>query len=40
VLAFQEFAVGRGYLDEVVPAEDFYDSSFLEEARELLAGSE
>jgi NitT/TauT family transport system substrate-binding protein len=40
VVAFQEFAVGRGYLDEVVPAEDFYDSSFLEEARELLAGSE
>ena len=39
VLAFQEFALDRGYLDEVVPAEDFYDSSFLEEARALMAGS-
>ncbi len=39
VLSFQEFAVDRGYLDEIVPAEEFYDSSFLEEARSLMAGS-
>jgi len=39
VLDFQQFAVDRGYLDEIVPAEDFYDSSFLEEARKLLEGS-
>jgi NitT/TauT family transport system substrate-binding protein len=39
VLNFQQFAVDRGYLDEIVPADDFYDSSFLEEARELLDGS-
>lgn len=39
VLDFQQFAVDRGYLDEIVPAADFYDSSFLEEARKLLEGS-
>ncbi len=36
VIAFEEFAVDRGYLDEVVPAEDFYDASFLGDARALM----
>ena len=37
VVAFQEFALERGYLDQIVPAEDFYDPSFIEDARGLLA---
>lgn len=36
VMAFQEFAVERGYLDEVVEADQFLDDSFLTGARELL----
>lgn len=39
VLDFQDFAVERGYLEEVVPADEFYDGSFIEDARELLSGS-
>lgn len=38
VLAFEEFSVERGYLDEVVPADQFYDASFLADARDLMAG--
>jgi NitT/TauT family transport system substrate-binding protein len=36
VMAFQEFAVDRGYLDEVVEPAQFIDDSFLAEARELM----
>jgi hypothetical protein len=36
VMAFQDFAVERGYLDEVVQPEQFMDDSFLTAARELL----
>ena len=36
VTAFQDFAVARGYLDAVVPPEQFYDGSFLTEANQLL----
>jgi hypothetical protein len=35
-MAFQDFAVERGYLDEVVQPEQFMDDSFLRAARELL----
>lgn len=36
VMAFQNFAVERGYLDEVVQPDQFMDDSFLTAARELL----
>ncbi len=36
VMAFQDFAVERGYLDEVVPADQFMDDAFLIGARELI----
>ncbi|MEX1093538.1 MAG: ABC transporter substrate-binding protein [Acidimicrobiia bacterium] len=36
VMAFQDFAVERGYLDEVVQPEQFMNDSFLTAARELL----
>jgi NitT/TauT family transport system substrate-binding protein len=36
VMAFQEFALDRGYLDEVVQPDQFMDESFLAEARELM----
>lgn len=36
VMAFQEFALDRGYLDTVVEPDQFMDDSFLAEARELL----
>ena len=36
VIDFQDFAVERGYLDEAVPADEFYDGSFLVEAVALL----
>lgn len=36
VIAFQEFAMDRGYLDAVVPANQFYDDSFLTQARAIL----
>jgi NitT/TauT family transport system substrate-binding protein len=39
VLAFEDFALERGYLDEIVPADDFYDGSFIEDARSLLTES-
>lgn len=39
VLGFQEFAVERGYLDEIVPADEFYDGSFIEDAGELMGAS-
>jgi ABC-type nitrate/sulfonate/bicarbonate transport system substrate-binding protein len=36
VMAFQDFAVERGYLDEVVEPDQFMDDSFLTGARELV----
>jgi len=36
VVAFQEFAVDRGYMDETVSAEQFYDDSYLSQAKERL----
>lgn len=39
VVDFQEFALDRGYIDEVVPPEEFYDGSFIEEARALMDGT-
>ena len=36
VMDFQEFALERGYQDEIVEPEDFYDDSFLNEARQLM----
>ena len=36
VMGFQQFAVDRGYQDELVEPRDFYDESFLAEARELM----
>lgn len=36
VMDFQEFALERGYQDEIVEPEDFYDDSFLTEARQLM----
>lgn len=39
VMAFQDFALERGYLDEVVQPEQFMDDSFLTAARELVGDS-
>jgi NitT/TauT family transport system substrate-binding protein len=36
VLDFQQWAVGKGYLDSVVPEEQFYDPSFVEYANQVL----
>ncbi|REK25338.1 MAG: hypothetical protein DWQ40_00770 [Actinobacteria bacterium] len=36
IMRFQEFAVDRQYLDTIVEADVFMDSSFLEEAREMM----
>jgi hypothetical protein len=36
ILDFQHWAVGKGYLDSVVPEEQFYDPSFIEYANQVL----
>ncbi|MDH4207472.1 MAG: ABC transporter substrate-binding protein [Anaerolineae bacterium] len=36
LLDFQEWAVGKGYLDSVVPQEELYDPSFIEYANQVL----
>jgi NitT/TauT family transport system substrate-binding protein len=37
LLDFQEWAVGKGYLDSVVPEEQFYDPSFIDYANQALS---
>lgn len=37
ILDFQEWAVAKGYLDSVVPEEQFYDPSFIEYANQVLS---
>lgn len=39
VMDFQEFALDRGYLDEIVDSDSFLDESFVQEARELMGSS-
>jgi len=36
LLDFQEWAVGKGYLDSVVPEDQFYDPGFIEYANQVL----
>lgn len=38
VMSFQDFAVDRQYLDTIVEPEQFLDTSFLEQAREMMEG--
>jgi NitT/TauT family transport system substrate-binding protein len=39
LLDFQQWAVGKGYLDSVVPPDQFYDPSFIEYANQVLGTS-